>query len=296
MYNQNAKCTLMSNVPQGDIEIIHPCPPPSVHQKARRITESSAMKDESLAPRMRIRLSRHHHSVEIARLSIIGPPQSMGEWTKKIFNAFDRRTGLREADWSVLDDIERTAMKDLQRFVRICEIVEGLSEEKFQRDTATETSKHWGNSGDSQDFRNASVVSSSVTTRGPLAFTVAPRPMKLSTILSRSNACVAQEPESSKCTLRQISNQADITDRPQWSRGEFSDELNRAAGIQTQFLPSVGWCIRYGSRVSQGGRYRIMFLDGVTLDVDVDDEYVECTSRSGDVTRQVDLNSSMANS
>ncbi|KAI5896605.1 uncharacterized protein SCHCODRAFT_02569377 [Schizophyllum commune H4-8] len=46
-------------------------------------------------------------------------------------------------------------------------------------------------------------------------------------------------------------------------------------GIATRFLPNVGWCIRYGSRVSQGGRFRIMYLDGATMDIDVDEEWVE---------------------
>jgi polo-like kinase 4 len=291
MYNENAKYTLMSNVPQADIEIIHPCSPPSVHQKARRITDSAA-NEESLAPRMRIRLSRYRHSAEIARL---WPSQSMGEWTKKVFNAVDGKTGIQEADWKALDDTERAGMEGLQQFVHICEAVEGLSEETLHREAAIETSNPKGKIGGGVDSDlspqargNALTVSSSVTTKGPLAFTVAPRPMKLSSILSRCNGSHATRDQGSKwnSTLQQ---QIGSIDRPQCSRDEFSDELNQAAGIQTRFLPSSGWCIRYGSRVSQGGRYRIMFLDGITLDVDVDEEYVEFTSRSGDVTRQVDL-------
>ena len=55
-------------------------------------------------------------------------------------------------------------------------------------------------------------------------------------------------------------------------------------GIATRFLPNVGWCIRYGSRVSQGGRFRIMYLDGATMDIDVDEEWVEL-QQEGDVVR-----------
>ncbi|KAF9267914.1 hypothetical protein L218DRAFT_955091 [Marasmius fiardii PR-910] len=53
-------------------------------------------------------------------------------------------------------------------------------------------------------------------------------------------------------------------------------------GVQSKFLPSIGWCIRHNSRVSQGGRYKIMFLDGAVLDVDVDEEWAElCVPRAG---------------
>ncbi|KAL1754155.1 hypothetical protein FB107DRAFT_216357 [Schizophyllum commune] len=55
-------------------------------------------------------------------------------------------------------------------------------------------------------------------------------------------------------------------------------------GIATRFLPNVGWCIRYGSRVSQGGRFRIMYLDGATMDIDVDEEWIEL-QQEGDVVR-----------
>ncbi|KAL1711121.1 hypothetical protein EV121DRAFT_275084 [Schizophyllum commune] len=55
-------------------------------------------------------------------------------------------------------------------------------------------------------------------------------------------------------------------------------------GIATRFLPNVGWCIRYGSRVSQGGRFRIMYLDGATIDIDVDEEWVEL-QQQGEVVR-----------
>ncbi|KAL1748031.1 hypothetical protein HDZ31DRAFT_60728 [Schizophyllum fasciatum] len=55
-------------------------------------------------------------------------------------------------------------------------------------------------------------------------------------------------------------------------------------GIATRFLPDVGWCIRYGSRVSQGGRFRIMYLDGATMDIDVDEEWVEL-QQGGEVVR-----------
>ncbi|KAJ8472587.1 hypothetical protein ONZ45_g16605 [Pleurotus djamor] len=56
---------------------------------------------------------------------------------------------------------------------------------------------------------------------------------------------------------------------------------------QTRFIPSVGWCIRCESRVSQGGRFKIMFLDGATLDINVDEDWAEFMDPSGIVTRYV---------
>jgi hypothetical protein len=45
-------------------------------------------------------------------------------------------------------------------------------------------------------------------------------------------------------------------------------------------MPGVGWCVR-----SRGSRYRIMFADGVALEVDVDEERVEMVERDGSIVR-----------
>ena len=50
--------------------------------------------------------------------------------------------------------------------------------------------------------------------------------------------------------------------------------------LQTRFMPGVGWCVRSG-----GARYRIMFADGVALEVDVNEERVELVERDGSVLR-----------
>jgi polo-like kinase 4 len=59
--------------------------------------------------------------------------------------------------------------------------------------------------------------------------------------------------------------------------------------IQTRFIPSVGWCIRFGSDKKSGtggsGGYRVMFLDGVALEIDADEEYVEFRGSFGDISR-----------
>lgn len=68
--------------------------------------------------------------------------------------------------------------------------------------------------------------------------------------------------------------------------------------LQTRFIPDVGWCVRYapirsgnagdanvsGMSAGGGGRYRIMFLDGVELEVDVDKERIEFVGQDGQVS------------
>lgn len=68
--------------------------------------------------------------------------------------------------------------------------------------------------------------------------------------------------------------------------------------LQTRFIPDVGWCVRYaplastsggdtsvgGTSAVGGGRYRIMFLDGVELEVDVDREKIEFVAQDGQIT------------
>lgn len=56
--------------------------------------------------------------------------------------------------------------------------------------------------------------------------------------------------------------------------------------LQTRFILDVGWCVRYApsgsvSAMEGGGRYRIMFLDGVALEVDVDKERIEFVAQDG---------------
>ena len=51
--------------------------------------------------------------------------------------------------------------------------------------------------------------------------------------------------------------------------------IQQTGGFETRFIPSVGWCVRYAGLSGGAGRYRMMFFDGKTLEVDVDEECVE---------------------
>lgn len=51
--------------------------------------------------------------------------------------------------------------------------------------------------------------------------------------------------------------------------------VQQGGGFETRFIPSVGWCVRYAGPSGGAGRYRMMFFDGKTMEVDVDEECVE---------------------
>ena len=66
-----------------------------------------------------------------------------------------------------------------------------------------------------------------------------------------------------------------------WNKGPYgfpfepSSLIQQPGGFETRFIPSVGWCVRYTGPSGGAGRYRMMFFDGKTLEVDVDEECVE---------------------
>jgi len=174
-----------------------------------------------------------------------------------------------------LQDAEKAGMEDLQEFVRICEANKSRDLKSgsrstlplLDRDTSCSSQPH----SQLDDDQGASWRGSSAATDGLSTLHVSPRLTRLSPLTGNG--------------IEERGNIRSQPARPRWSRDEYSDQTP-TTGLQTRFIPSVGWCIRYGSRISQGGRYHIMFLDGVTLGVDVDEEHVEFTSRSGVVTRR----------
>jgi polo-like kinase 4 len=307
----------MSNIPQGDIEIVYPsCPPPLLHQRKHRKAEST-VKEEPPTPNMRIRFCRQRKTIEITRF--VYAPEG-GEWTKRVLSTVDGRTNIRDAEWHSIQDIEKAGIYDLREFVRICEAVEKLeegntsSEQTMRRATVTpdpdkgnrfisgsrstsplqtcDTNQDWEAQSRPDNVRGASWKASSAATDGQSTLYVVPRPTKLSA-LSKTTAVSgiggnalgqALSADFDIKPRQHVSQTAGISSRQRWSRDEYSDHT-WTARVQTRFIPSVGWCIRHGSRVSNGGRYQIMFLDGIALDVDVDEGYVEFISQSGDVAR-----------
>jgi len=71
------------------------------------------------------------------------------------------------------------------------------------------------------------------------------------------------------------------TPSTRWDKGcqgfsfDPSSLIQQGGGFETRFIPAVGWCVRYAGPSGGAGRYRMMFFDGKTLEVDVDEECVE---------------------
>ncbi|KZP33580.1 kinase-like protein [Athelia psychrophila] len=286
-FNADSKCTLMSNKPQADIEIIYPSNCSSSRSRTAEHGHASST-------RLRIRLSRQQKTLEISRFIASEDFQlKAGEWTTKTFNIFDGLAQLCDQNSSHFDDIERSAMNDLREFVTICEAVEVLPKDHLVLASSAPVSSLQPHDLDSQSnhCRDPGATTSTCTTKiSTLGLTQCPP--KLLQPLGRPTLDIKESGDGWKLApdvdlaLKSQSRIMPTESLPHWSRDEFSDEAPLGdAGIQTRFLPSVGWCMRYGGIVSQGGRYRIMFLDGVTLDIDVDEEYAEFKSLSGDVTR-----------
>jgi polo-like kinase 4 len=251
----------MANAPQADIELVFPSPPLEQPRSYRPVKNP-----DSSGPSMRIRLSRHKKSIEIARHVYGNGDHRQGEWTKKVI-PFDsdlddkRRTG----DAKSSEDEDEDGVAEAMRFLRICEVLEGLDSDGSRQPsfspqlgstTQCSTSKLQPVSPPPDPYPSSTPA---------FSIQVPPRPSRHRRRSTPSN--MPQEPTSHRRSSPSLTN---LT----------------TTSLPTRFLPSIGWCVRYPSHISQGGRYRVMFLDGATLDVDVDEEWVVCKGDGG-VTQYV---------
>ena len=264
----------MANGPLGDIEILF-------RSTVQPKTRVEAIEDRS--PSMRLRFSRQTRSLEVARY-VSGPRGE--EWIKKIMTSTADPPYVSHEEWKQLEDLEKNAIDHLARFVQLCVVSEDPIEAMEKVDNST--AKHYDMTGAhitgrTQDLEGQKTSNNTMTTSlSSVGFY--PRPPRLSTTAGR-----LAPPEDSDGDIAQESLRQEIEFSTKSSRHgvdlnscEDDDELGSNGDIKTRFIPSVGWCIRYGSRVSQGGRYRMMFLDGVALDIDVDEDWVEFRGRTGE--------------
>lgn len=304
----------MSNTPHPDIEIL--CPAISSHYNVSQGAKPTR-KDKISSPSMRIRLYRRQGDIEIARLISNNSSRSKRseEWTKKVISTTDIHGNIIESDWEALEKIEQLGMSKLIEFLQICKIFEQRESQDFSKCSLqrqdkvspiqTETKRDRQMSQADIRFaqplqdknlnrdNEASPVTSSTGTMVSV-LNLATRPTKFSQLLERPgtvksttvNNSRALNPSANLASQIHISQASTMSNHSIWSRNELlDDEPVNGGNIQTRFIPTVGWCMRHGSKVSQGGRYHIMFLDGVTLDVDIDEEYAEFTDISGKVAR-----------
>ncbi|KAJ6584905.1 hypothetical protein B0H19DRAFT_401123 [Mycena capillaripes] len=285
LHTGAAKCVLMANTPRGDIELLSGSPSPNGRKPGTAPSPSEGA-------RMRIRLSRQTESLEIAK-HISGTRGE--EWTKKVFKTIEQYPHISAADWDKLEGTEQDSMTHLARFWRTCEVLEQLEREEKDR-PATHS---YGSAGASKsrsrtlppenDSPNAPTrilpASFSSTQTLPLV-NVALRPPKLPFIpASRKpdHGPSLNDIASIEGQHPSVIGKTGIL--PTWCRDDFELTTAEQRVSQTKYIPSVGWCIRQSSRVSQGGRYKIMFFDGATLEIDVDEDWAELTSPAGETTR-----------
>ncbi|KAH9855106.1 kinase-like domain-containing protein [Lenzites betulinus] len=112
-HADEAKCTLMSNGPMGDVEIVIPT------------EEDKSTPHEAI----RLRLHRKQGTLEISRYSgrpaATGYRKDLGEWMKKIV-ALGPGLELSVEDKAAMDDMERLAMRHLAEFLCICRAAESV--------------------------------------------------------------------------------------------------------------------------------------------------------------------------
>nr|GAT58797.1 predicted protein [Mycena chlorophos] len=324
LYLGSAQCTLMGNSAPADIELLAGS---SIQPSPRKSTDTEPYAQTA---RLRIRLSRQQSSIELAK-HVTSSRGESEEWTKRVFKTTkDESLCVSAADWESLDDEERSAMESLNRFWRLCAFLEeqdrgakvlggsGLHSPSLPGSGLRQTSSLRSLRGapvpqqplstyPTPPRSRAPSISSSISTTAPLPRSlsnihVAPRPMKFPTLPLRRPSSIARGGSFA-------SNSAHLSMEPQhpsaigktgymptWCK---NDDDEAGPMPQTRFIPSVGWCIRQGSRVTQGGRYKIMFVDGAVLEIDVDEEWAELTEQDGtmkryDLGRRSDLTAPIA--
>lgn len=300
MYEGSYVCTLMANGPRADIEI------------RTNPRSTSAAISASVTTSIRIRFSRKLRTMQIF--------SSETNLCKKTMFCTARGVPADAGDWALLSANEKECLAALLDFLRVVEAVEGLSrgaseplsapavpaEQQTRHFTSKREAAHSAASAVPPHQENdacpsaANLPTSTATSIIPLPsstgvpplstrpthVTVSPRPRFPSAI-----------PRASSDTSRKVSSTA-VGDAPPPSEDRSSSlaacteeevpvvrDLSTSGGtsrsrLQTRFMPGVGWCVRSGS-----ARYRIMFTDGVALEVDVDEERVEMVECDGSVIR-----------
>jgi hypothetical protein len=302
MYEGNYVCTLMANGPRADIEI-----------RTNPRSTSTAI-SPSMTTSIRIRFSRKLRTMQIF--------SSETNLCKKTMFCTARGVPTDAGDWAMLSANEKECLAALLDFLRVVEAVEALPRDASEplsavpaeRQTRHSTKREAAHSVASavpphQEndaylpgfiFR-ATLPKSAATSMIPLPsstvpppsstrptyVTVSPRP-RFPTAIPRasgdtsrkaSSTAVGDAPPLVPPSEDRPSSLAACTEDVGSSLRDLSASGTRSR-LQTRFMPGVGWCVRSGS-----ARYRIMFTDGVALEVDIDEERVEMVECDGSVVR-----------
>ncbi|KAJ8072322.1 hypothetical protein PM082_015881 [Marasmius tenuissimus] len=271
LYGDHVQSSLMGNGPRGDIELLFT----GMNSSSRSSTSSkkTAKEDYGDTPTRRLRYSRQSRTLEVSSVKGKGK-----EWKTKTYHVpSDSDSDAFEI--SGLTDEEEDAVQLLQRFLRICREVEaGDVVQAPNKDFKFTPSETLTGSGSTRTIGIGKPLSLSLST-----IDLVRRPVKFSSSVTTTTTGKYQDKDARLSTFDHTTRKAldqdqDVT--PSWAR-DSSLGLEGGLAVQSRFIPGVGWCIRHNSRVSQGGRYKIMFLDGAVLDVDADEEWAELVGRDG---------------
>ncbi|EIN12748.1 hypothetical protein PUNSTDRAFT_124455 [Punctularia strigosozonata HHB-11173 SS5] len=266
MYEDEIKFSLMCNGIKGDIEVLfsadsyrHPCAKSSEGFVTAKEPRSAKGKDVA----MRIRVSRSLSSVEIVRLVPSSRDQKLeGEWKKKTLLLVSGST-VPTSEWANLDKVEARGLRKAISFMSVCEAVESVQAAADQS-----TAENLG-------LQLEACGPSAARRRGHT---------KVPTLPSTSRTLSGSKPSNV------LGREAPVRRNTSSEHCKFDESLTMTpphATLSSRFIPGVGWCIRHDGEGNegQGARFKIMFFDGVILDVDVDGEWVEFQSASGEVTK-----------
>ncbi|KAK1227367.1 hypothetical protein PQX77_009631 [Marasmius sp. AFHP31] len=267
LYGDHVQSRLMGNGPRGDVELLFTGYHASFIKKTNKIKEET----QTQTPTRRVRYSRQTRTLEMSSVQGGKGKEKGKEWKTKTYHV---DSGSDALEVSGLDEEEEEAVKLVKRFLRVCREVEGGDGGGVQGySPATNKDK------DKVKVKVEDYVkfapSETLTGSGSESTLGIRKPLSLSRSLSTID--LARRPVKFS-----LSSSANSTSNFKYHQDEYVDDSSSSSlGVQSRFIPGIGWCVRHSSRVSQGGRYKIMFLDGAVLDVDADEEWAELVGRDG---------------
>jgi len=251
----------MTNFPDADVEAVFYSPDGS---SRTRLSEGGEVPDKTSGglplrgAAMRIKIMRSRQLVEISR-QVLAPTggrdrvvrsgsrdphlrEKEGEWKKVVLVA--PGGNIDAIDRTALDEYERGGLERTEGFLAVCTAVEfGLM--------------------DVGELPRSAISCDSIPP----------------SVLACKTLPVDQRDDNVPKELGRLPTIS--TPSLRWNKGchgfsfDPSSLIQQGGGFETRFIPSVGWCVRYAGPLGGAGRYRMMFFDGKTLEVDVDEECVE---------------------
>ncbi|KAI0050392.1 hypothetical protein FA95DRAFT_1555710 [Auriscalpium vulgare] len=280
MHQPSSTCTLLANGPQADVELVLNTAAPKASSDAHDA--------------LKIRLSRKQRTLEITSTS-----ESSRDWSRKVMFC-SARGALDAKDSGALSRREKEGMAIMLDFLRVVDAAEATFDafltpamadpSSTQPTPASQALSHPAQKQNLAPLPVIPVSASPALLDAAIASTeeLARQHRTPSTTSSNafSDVDIAQRPKLSPRSIRNTSGtlrraSSTVVDRDAGqSRPQSAVPVSPTAGRNTRFIDGVGWCVR-----DAHGRYKIMFFDGVVLDVDVEEEQVEFVRKDGEVVR-----------